>query len=391
MGLPSALPPGEGVVPGPAPALPPSEDWELFRIAVSARTEWLVLRVSCEDGAYGYGECSDAGSLDTVVRELRRFAGPFDPVAPSSDGPGDFYARDDFATVTVRGGVQQARLDRTARRVGVPLRLLLSPQDTLDTFELYANLNRAPGGRAPHQVAATAEAAVRDGFTAVKLAPFDTPDPTGRHDLARIGLDRVRAVRAAVGDGIDVMVDAHQCLTLDELTPLLGHFEDLGLHWLEDGVGIERPGELAELRARTELPLAGGEFARRRSDIHAVRGLLDILLPDVKHAGGPLAVLDLVNQMAFKARISLHNPSGPVATLHAAHIAPTDPALAERLEYAYGEVSWRADVVHGAERIQDGRLTLPDAPGIGLELDTEHPAVTRVWSGRLEPRPSCCR
>ncbi|KPI15306.1 hypothetical protein OK074_0014 [Actinobacteria bacterium OK074] len=92
--------------------LPPAEDWEQFRIAVSTRTQWLVPRVSDQDGAYGYGECSDAGSLSTV-RELRWFAGPFDPVAPRSDGPGDSYARDDFATVTVRGGVEQARLDRS--------------------------------------------------------------------------------------------------------------------------------------------------------------------------------------------------------------------------------------------------------------------------------------
>lgn len=110
----------------------------------------------------------------------------------------------------------------------------------------------------------------------------------------------------------------------------------------------------------------------------------------MKHAGGPRAALDLTRRTRGTARISFHNPSGPVATLHAAQLAPTDAAVAERLEFAYGEVPWRSDVVHGAERVRDGRLTLPDAPGIGLELDTDHPAVTRVWSGRLEPRPSCC-
>jgi galactonate dehydratase len=360
------------------------EEWELFRIVVSARTEWLVLRVGGEDGFHGYGECSDAGALDTVVRELHRYADPFGPGVPeSADG------RDDFVTVTVRGGVEQARLDRDARRAGLALHRHLFGRTTPAAVELYANINRAPGGRTPQDVAATASAAVRDGFRAVKLAPFDSPDPAGRRTLAEVGLDRVRAVREAVGPGVDVMVDAHQRLTLDELTPLLGPFEDLGLYWLEDGVGIEHPDELAELRSRTRLRLAGGEFAHRRRDVRAVRGLLDVLLPDVKHAGGPLAALDLVDEMAFKAHISLHNPCGPVATAHAAHLAPTDASLAERLEYAYGEVDWRADVVHGAERVHGGRLTLTDAPGIGLELDTEHPAVTRVWSGRLEPRPSC--
>ncbi|MCT9075401.1 mandelate racemase/muconate lactonizing enzyme family protein [Streptomyces fulvoviolaceus] len=343
-------------------------EWELFRVAVSARTEWLVLRVEGVDGSYGYGECSDAGALDVVLKEL--------------DEPG----ADDFAAVTVRGGLEQARLDREARQAGVSLRRLLTGELPPESVELYANINRVPGGRTPREVARVAEAAVRDGFTAVKLAPFDTPDGDRRRTLAEIGLERVRAVRDAVGDRVDVMVDVHERLTLAELAPLLGPFEELGLYWLEDGVGIGHPAELAELRARTELRLAGGEFAFRCEDVHAVRGLLDVFLPDVKHAGGPRTALDLAAD-AGPARISFHNPSGPVATLHAAQLTPAH--LAERLEYAYGEVPWRSDVVHGAERVQGGRLTLTDAPGIGLDLDTEHPAVTRVWSGRLEPRPSC--
>ncbi|MEU6371998.1 enolase C-terminal domain-like protein [Streptomyces sp. NPDC046909] len=362
-------------------ALSPAECWELFRVAVSARTEWLVLRVGGADGSYGYGECSDAGSLDAVLKELDVLK-EFGALKELDGCPGD----EGFVAITVRGGLEQARLDREARRTGVPLRRLLTGEQPPQRVELYANINRAPGGRTPREVARVAEAAVRDGFRAVKLAPFDTPDTEGRRTLAEIGLDRVRAVRDAVGDRVDVMVDAHERLTLAELTSLLRPFEELDLHWLEDGVGIGRPAELAELRSRTELPLAGGEFASRAAEVHPVRGLLDVFLPDVKHAGGPRAALELAAHSGT-ARISHHNPSGPVATLHAAQLTPA--RLAERLEYAYGEVDWRPDLVHGAERVHDGRLTLTDAPGIGLELDTEHPAVTRVWSGRLEPRPSC--
>lgn len=82
------------------------ESWELFRITVSARTEWLVLRVCGPDGDHGYGECSDAGSLETVIRELDRFDGACDSCG--------------FAAITVRGAVEQARLDRAARRADVP-------------------------------------------------------------------------------------------------------------------------------------------------------------------------------------------------------------------------------------------------------------------------------
>ncbi|MEV5976587.1 enolase C-terminal domain-like protein [Streptomyces sp. NPDC052114] len=346
------------------------ESWELFRVAVSARTEWLVLRLTAADGTRGYGECSDAGPLRQVLDRLVR--GP--------DTCPEFVAR------TVAGGLEQARVDVAARRAGLPLWAWLGGRHP-GAVELYANINRVAGGRGPDDVAATARAAVADGFRAVKLAPFDTGDPHGRRPLPELGLARLAAARAAVGPRVALMADAHERLALAELAPLLGPLTDLGLYWLEDGVGIGRPDELAELRALTELALAGGEFATDVTELAPVRGLLDVLMPDVKHAGGPLRARDLARS-APGARISFHNPSGPVATLHAAHLAGAC-GTTEPLEYAYGETRWRPDVVRGAERIHEGRLTLPDAPGVGLDMDTGHPAVTRVGSGRLEPHPSC--
>ncbi|MER5867986.1 enolase C-terminal domain-like protein [Kitasatospora sp. NPDC002040] len=326
---------------------------ELFRCAVSARTEWLLLRLTDPDGATGWGECSDAGSAALVVKALEGAAG------------------DAFTARTVRGAVAQARADQAARRAGVPLRAWWGGAD--EPVELYANLNRMPGGRSPAEVAAGAVEAVRAGFRTVKLAPFDAP---GDGPLAAVGLARVRAVRAAVGAGIGVLVDCHERLALSELLPLLDEFAELEIGWLEDGVGVERPAELAELRARTELPLAGGEFAYDAGQLDD--GLLDFVLPDVKHAGGPEAVLALAKG-AGAARVSLHNPAGPVATLHSAHLAAALPAAP--LEYAFGEVPWRAELA--GERIEDGRLLLPAGPGLGIEPDLGHFAVRALWRGPL--------
>ncbi|MCX4749467.1 hypothetical protein OG455_28820 [Kitasatospora sp. NBC_01287] len=343
---------------------------ELFRCAVSGRTDWLLLRLRDQDGVTGWGECSDAGPRAAVLRVL--------------DGDGEVGV---FTRRTVRGAVRQALADLAARRAGVPLWRWLGGAGAAhapESVPLYANLNRAPGGRAPAEVAATAVAAVRAGFTAVKLAPFDTP---GGDRLAHLGLARVRAVRAAVGPDVRVLVDCHERLSLAELTPLLDPFAELGIGWLEDGVGSARPAELAELRHRTQLPLAGGEFAFDAAELAAVDGLLDYVLPDVKHAGGPAAVLALA-AAAGAARVSLHNPAGPVATLHSAHLAallPTEP-----LEFAFGEVDWRAALLGGAERISGGRLALPAGPGLGAEPDLDHPALLPVWRGTIEPTDSCC-
>ncbi|MFI1936261.1 mandelate racemase/muconate lactonizing enzyme family protein [Streptomyces purpureus] len=369
------------------------ETWELFRIAVGVRAEWLVLRLRADGaaGVYGYGECSDAGPLAKVVAVLdaavrrgarvQRPAGLRDTLAALHDAEfgeaPDRRTEPSFAGVTVAGGMAQARTDLAARLDGVPLWSWMGGAPPAPV-ELYANLNRTPGGSTPQEAAATAERALADGFGALKVAPFDAP---GDRPLPELGLARLHAVRQAVGGGVRLMADAHERLTFDELVPLLGPLSELGLHWLEDAVCIGRPRELARLRARTAIPLAGGEFACDPADVWNVDGLIDVLLPDVKHAGGTLEAARLA--AAGTARISVHNPTGPVATLHSAHLSSVCGA-AEPLEYAYGPTAWRSDLVRGAERVERGRLTLPDAPGTGLELDTAHPSVTRVWSGRME-------
>ena len=356
---------------------------ELHHVAVSGRSDWLLLRITDADGVSGWGECSDAGPLAAVLRELRELAA-WGQQAPDV---GEFTRR------TIAGAIEQAELDQAARRAGRPLWAVLAEADAgpgapvaatpPTSVELYANINRASGGRAPAEVAATALAAVRAGFRTVKLAPFDTP---GGDRLPHLGLARVQAVREAVGDDVAILVDCHERLSLDDLAPLLEPFAELGIGWLEDGVGIDRPADLARLRALTGLTLAGGELAHRTDQVEAVAGLLDVLLPDVKHAGGPRAALALAR--ATDAVVSPHNPSGPVATLHSAHLAAAIGA--GPLEYAFGEVSWRGALTGGGEQISEGRLVLPAGPGLGGEPDLRHPEAVKVWSDVIDlRRPSC--
>ncbi|MFI6515779.1 enolase C-terminal domain-like protein [Spirillospora sp. NPDC050679] len=332
----------------------------LYRVAVSARTDWLVIGLSDAEGRRGWGECSDAGPPEAVVRRLA------EPEAPAGR----------FLDLTVRGALDQARRDLAARAEDVPLWKWLGGADP-GPVPVYANINRVPGGRTPGEVAAAALAAVRAGFGAVKLAPFDAP---GDAPLPLLGLARVRAVRDAVGPDVRVMVDCHERLPLAELEPLLGDLAALDLTWLEDAAGIDDPPGLRRLRARTPLPLAGGEFAADPAQVLAARGLLDVVMPDVKHAGGVDAALALARAAADGgAAVSFHNPSGPIATAVSAHLTGVVPGV---LEFMFGEADWRPRVVGGAERVRDGLLHLSQSPGIGLDLDVTHPRVTLLWSAQ---------
>jgi galactonate dehydratase len=90
-------------------------------------------------------------------------------------------------------------------------------------------------------------------------------------------------------------------------------------------------------------------------------------MPDLKHAGGPEPALELARAATQAgAEVSLHNPSGPVATAASLHASAA--AGAKLLELAYGEVPWRGAVIDPPEEPKDGRLAIPTTTGLGVSL-----------------------
>jgi galactonate dehydratase len=94
-------------------------------------------------------------------------------------------------------------------------------------------------------------------------------------------------------------------------------------------------------------------------------------MPDVKHCGGVREAVRIAGEMRARGvRVSPHSPTGPVCQLGSAHACAVmnDPLP---LEYAWGEVPWRAEMLLPSERIRDGALHLPSKPGLGARLNAE--------------------
>ena len=359
---------------------------ELIESQVSARNRWhfLVLR---DGDQIAVGECSDAGQPGRLLEQLtiahRRLVGR-DLIADRETVLAELAEQvlgtppdTRLVSATLMGGIEQVMVDHAAQAAGEPVWKWLGGSAP-DPIPVYANINRMPGGRSPQDVAAMARRAAAAGFTSVKCAPFDVSEPG--EPLAATGLARLRAVRAVIGDDVELKVDCHERLPADEVHRLLPSLEDLGITWLEDAVGIGAVDALRELRAATSLPLAGGELM---FDSEEARGavadrLVDVLMPDVKHAGGVERVLRIA-RTAPDLAISPHNPSGPVATAASAHVFAACPN-ATVLEYQFGETPWRSELVGGLERVVSGRLYLNDRPGLGVTLQTSHPSCRVLWS-----------
>jgi galactonate dehydratase len=373
--------------------------FELFTCAVSDRTQWRVVRLTSPDGLVGLGELSDSGPLKEAMaalealeahvagawekeladpQEVRRWAdAALELVPPTRWGR------------TALGGVEQALCDIAARRQHLPVWQWLGGGRREEPGPLrvpvYANINRFVGGRAPDDIAAAARDAVAEGYNAIKFAPFDVP--VAGCPLADAGLARLAAVREALGESVSLMVDCHERLPLEEVRRILPALHDLGVGWLEDAVDIHDVDGLRWLRRSTRtMTLAGGEFTHdARQILPAVQaGVVDVVMPDVKHAGGITRAAAMVARIPG-VHVAPHNPSGPVGTAASAHLFLASPD-ATVLEVATGENPWRPATVRPAEAIEDGYFTVPPGPGLGITLDLRHTSTRLVWSTtHLEP------
>lgn len=336
---------------------------------------WEFVVLSDSDGVRGYGEVSDAGGdvTDLAGHALAALAGmPVDDALRRVEEEVTRAAGENsLRRLTVLGGVETALCDAAARRAGVTLTHWLGGVAAAqEPVPLYANINRCITRPDPAEFADAAARAVEAGFGAVKCAPFDRlDDVAGR---AETGLALAQAVRSAVGPDVGLMVDVHFHLSQRELRDIAPGLAELDLWWLEDAIPITDLTALTELKAAVGAPIAGGELLASAGQVGAAirAGACDVVMPDVKYSGGVRRALAYAHDaQRLGAKVSLHNPSGPVATAASAHISRLVGAA--WLEYAFDETPDRAATVLPHESLRAGSYVVPPGPGLGIELVTD--------------------
>lgn len=324
-------------------------------VVATWRATWAMLEVVDAEGRRGLGEWAARGTPAEAQAGV-------EAVAPQLQGRTVAAAREtSWGGSSIGHAVELALADLDAQARGEGLDLL-PPARHRDRVKLYANINRAERDRTSAKLAALGARAVADGFTAIKLAPFDDAD-------ADHGLAHLRALRDAIGPDVELMVDCHNRLPLDETLRILPELEALDVVWLEDVLRMDDLEGWRRVHAATPMPLAAGEQATGLADLAPLleTGVLAHVLPDVKIAGVAGCREILTAALSAGADASLHNPTGPAGTAASLLVAASMPAFG-RLEFAYGEVPWRAEVVDPAEALVDGSLPVPTGPGLGVRL-----------------------
>jgi galactonate dehydratase len=353
----------------------------LHEVRVSPKTRWLFLEIHAGLGLSGLGEASLQGR-ETMVRQ----AG--DRFAPSLLGsaaePGDMIGRcGTLPEAAFLSAVDQALYDLAAKRVGKRLADHLGGARRA-RIPLYANINRRTVERSPAGFAASARMALKSGFTAFKLAPFDEVDDAARRqgravEAMRPGLERIAAVGETIGPERELMVDCHWRFDETSATTLIKEAAGMGLRWLECPIA-ETPETIPAIRRLRKLAndagmrLAGCEelIGVGQNRPFAEAGVYDVMMPDVKYAGGIGEMMRLAGLFeGLGVGYSPHNPAGPIAHAASLHISAAVRRF-DRLEVQFEEsdLFWR--LAGGSLPLFDGgHSALPEGAGLGVTLDRD--------------------
>lgn len=243
--------------------------------------------------------------------------------------------------------------DIAGKAANLPLCRLLGAAPR--TLTAYASLLRYGE---PALVAAACERALMRGYRDIKLHEISEP--------------MIAAARQALGPEPRLMVDANCPWTVTEALQMARAFCPHDLTWLEEPVWPpEDDAGLARVRAEGGIPTAAGENAGGLHDFHRkfAAGSVDIAQPSVIKLGGPSAMTEIaVLAKAFGVRLVPHNAyfgSGYLASLHVnAALAPDAPF--ERIF-----IDLEASPLHEAITARQGKVVVPDGPGLGGDPDAE--------------------
>lgn len=351
---------------------------EVFRVKVNRRGGWVLFRLSTNTGLTGIGDASHGGDDDAAAAlgkqflEAVRGRGIFDIEYLRKTCLPEVERRKRPAAVAL-SGLEQCMWDLQGKALGLPVYKLFGGM-LWPKVRNYANINRSTEERSPEGFARMAREAVEAGFDAVKLAPFDdmppvNADPKLFSDFTDLGVERAKAVRDAIGPGRDLLIDVHSHMDLERGLKLAQRLEPLKLFWLEE---VCRPyADLAAINKAAPMPTAGGEslFGTKGFFEYIRAGAVDIVMPDVKYCGG-LLEMKKIAAIAEGAGLPVapHGPASPVGNMAAAHVCATLPNF-QILEFSFGEVPWRAEIVDPPERLEGGFLTVPERPGFGIALN----------------------
>jgi L-alanine-DL-glutamate epimerase-like enolase superfamily enzyme len=369
----------------------------------SAVNKWrpIVVRINTDEGISGFGEVGLAYGVGAsagfgMVKDLAKIIIGMDPM--KNEAIWDKMQKKTFwgqggGTVVSAGmsGIDIALWDIKGKAMNMPIYQLLGGK-TRGKIRSYASQLQFGWGFGrdkcmlvePKQYAEVALAAVAEGYDAIKVDPvgmdesgnWNAKDLTGvlPAKTVRLGYDRLKATREAVGDDVDIIVEMHSFTDTTAAIQFGRAIEELGVFYYEEPVMPLNPKQMKKIADNVNIPIAAGERIYTRWGYRPFfeDGSLDVIQPDIGLCGG-LTETKKVCDMAhvYDVTVQIHVCGGPIATAAALHIEAAIPNFIIHELHRYALLDANIKTCKYNYMPHNGMYEAPELPGLGQELTDE--------------------
>lgn len=349
---------------------------ELFKVP----PRWLFLKITTESGIEGWGEPVVEGRADTVkaaVEELAEYIIGKDARKIEDIWQvlyrGGFY-RGGPILMSAISGIDQALWDIKGKALGVPVYELLGGP-VRDKMKVYGWI----GGDRPSQVVEGARKRIDEGFTAVKMNACSEIEWIDTPNKITDAVECIRMVREAIGYESGLGIDFHGRVHKGMAKMFMRELESLKPMFIEEPVLSENREAFAILSQYSCTPIATGERLFSRWDFKSIfeQGVVDIIQPDLSHAGGISEVKKIASMAeAYDVALAPHCPLGPISLASALQVdfSCINAVIQESsIGIHYNEGADLLDYVLNPDvfKITDGYVDRTDLPGLGIEINED--------------------
>ncbi|WP_028551596.1 galactonate dehydratase [Paenibacillus sp. UNC451MF] len=349
---------------------------ELFKVP----PRWLFLKITTDDGLVGWGEPVVEGRADTVktaVEELSTYLIGQNPLRIEDLWQvmyrGGFYRGGPILT-SAMSGIEQALWDIKGKYYNAPVYELLGGA-CRDRIRVYNWI----GGDRPNDVKEAARKQIEAGFTAVKMNATEELHYIDSFDKVQEVLDRFAAVREVGGAQFGIGIDFHGRVHKAMAKILVKELDPFRPMFIEEPVLPENNEALKEIAKYTSAPIATGERMYTRWGFKELlqQGIVDIIQPDVSHAGGILETRKIAAMAeAYDIALAPHCPLGPIALAACLQVDACSPNAfiqEQSLGIHYNQGSDLLDYLIDPKTFdyKEGFVTIPQGPGLGIEVNEE--------------------
>ncbi|MBO1112597.1 mandelate racemase/muconate lactonizing enzyme family protein [Bordetella petrii] len=348
---------------------------------------WCIVRVICADGTSGIGEAGVhawPGPTAAMVRAMSAYLVGKDPALIEHHA--QYLLRNlHFGGAVIAGAISAldiALWDIKGKQLQAPIHDLMGGS-TRDKVRCYIHIH----GDSTEALVQAALARRGEGFTAVRFSPFAPRHYRHRsfEGWAAEARQRVGAVHEAVGKDMDLCIELHRQMDPAQSIALAQRLRQFHPYFYEDPMLPGSPSRMAEVQARGGLPVATGE---RFTSIHQFQQVLahaacDFIRPDVCMCLGLTGAKKVAALgEAHHVKIIPHNPLSPISTAACVQLDACIPNFALQ-EYTGEDQPPKRDLVKRPLVLRDGYLEVPQAPGLGIELNLE--AIAQLPASPCEP------